>query len=189
MAPATAPTPAPTSAPLPGLLPVPAATAAPAPAPTTAPVAVPQPVSARPSIDTASTGVSSFFMARSSSRVGGVQGPDQRRSRLPRASPSRATRAHAARAKSQARRRSSQPFGVTLTRSPARTSTVVVADSNRTGPFVSQPAGSSSMRNTGRSTQSPSQTRRGAAGGAARRAAAPAPVPSGGRRPPAAAGG
>src|SRR5437016_6050318 len=40
--------------------------AAPEPAPTAAPVAVPQPVSARPSIDIASMGVSNFFMTRSS---------------------------------------------------------------------------------------------------------------------------
>src|SRR2546428_6623313 len=114
MAPATAPTPAPTSAPLPGLLPVPAATAAPAPAPTTAPVAVPQPVSARPSIEPASTGGSSFFMARSSSRVEGVQGPDLQPTRLPAPGPSRTTLTHAARAQSQSRQKSCRPSAVTL---------------------------------------------------------------------------
>src|SRR6266436_5963385 len=52
----------------------------------------------------------------------------------------------AAQGAAQLTRMSSQPWGVIVTRSPSRTSTVVVADSKTAGPLTSWPAGSTSIR-------------------------------------------
>ena len=52
----------------------------------------------------------------------------------------------AAQGAAQPTRMSSQPWGVIVTRSPSRTSTVVVADSKTAGPLTSWPAGSASIR-------------------------------------------